>query len=290
MRKQLVAIQSALRKSASSCKANKLWMDIHQTYGFGAVAGGILSFAPNELESLRQRIIQEVGLDLLYDSLEGDRLDFAEKGVDEKQSGISVFGDGLVMAREKMLPIKLSGGICSTPVGSSVVVDEPQLVASDIEMLVIIENGRLFKRWQDTKLQNSCAGAHLVYRGHGNNVRYLKALIARLHESSSIVYFPDFDASGVLIALSYQPDWLLLPENWQGLADEGARFQALNKLSTFFEQLDDLERLKNCSKGSPDTCQYIRQLAAYIEQHKVAIPQEHLIAHGIELDITACHF
>lgn len=290
MRKQLVAIQSVLRKSASSCKANKLWVGIHQAYGFGTIASGMLSFTPHELDSLRQRIIQELGLDLLHDSLEGDRLDYAEKGLDEKLSGISVFGDGLVMAREKMLPIKLIGGACTTPVGSSVVVDEPQLVASDIERLVVIENGRLFKRWQDIKLPESCAGAHLVYRGHGNNVKYLKTLMSRLPESTSVMYFPDFDASGLLIALSYRPDGLLLPANWQGLGSEDSNFKTLNKPSAFFNQIEDLTRLKNWSEGRPETCQYIQQIAAHVEEYKVAIPQEHLVVHSVELDVMVCRF
>ncbi len=224
-----------------------------------------------EWERLVGGSVWEVDLDVT------DRLAMAAQANDEKWATPPVFGQLALVARGFELPIPCIGGTAHTPAGTILGVKLEAIDVQILESVLVVENAALLVDWPAMLplLPEPCRNSLLIYRGHGQNLAALERWVQTLSKTVKVFGFFDFDPAGMQLATSYlrhDTDALITPN-----PERIRQWSSLSQDKLFRRQRAILAKAISSSHPA------IRSAANLIEQHQLAITQEHLIARRVEL-------
>jgi hypothetical protein len=262
------AIERLLKSGKRKAQRNKVWSQIHEQTGFGLVSGREFQFSREEIQRLREYARTLTGLDPLFESTKGSRMELSEKTQNEKLARTSVFGDLIVMATAGQTEVVVNGRRTSTPPGSLLSVDPKALSRQELARtnLVIIENGALMSQWQDIALPERWANSILMYRGHRENVRHVRNFIAE-QPSDRLAHYYDFDPEGLEMALASGKGEVLVPKEWQVLTGQ----DECNQRTVFRRQQSSLKRIQRDANAWPWS-----EIVQVMTHGELAIMQEHI--------------
>jgi len=271
MSKEFNAIRLVVTGDKKETNLNPLWLNIHNETGCGTIAGRKIRFTDDDHDALRRYAKSKTGMDPLYESLSGTRLDLAGKTDDEKLAQGSVFGHLVVMA---------TLGNATLPIDDQEVVVQSGTVlcapASKIGMdrltqrqILVVENGSLIQECHRLKVPSDWANAVIVYRGHSENARDV-AQIIRSQPSERLGLFYDFDPQGLDMALQHRRGQILIPAFLPPATP--------SKRNAFRAQRTAMKRLQNLCANSP----WVKTVSVMDEQ-ELAVTQEHMLVHGVPL-------
>ncbi|TKB47736.1 hypothetical protein FCL40_14765 [Ferrimonas sediminicola] len=268
---------------------------LHRDYGFGELIGdgrarARLQISRDHLSALRD----ELKRDGLGDPCQPEfvteaqsRNHLAQTRQDEKR-GARAVGDDLVLCRPlghwhidgqpiPLPPFEQAGQLLNWRSLSDMA---PRLCHSH---LVLVENLALMPELHRLALPRSLNNPLFLYRGDadrstGAAYRCFRAFKGRL----PLVYFGDFDPAGLEIGLGCGAERLLLPApdcwetllhpHWQSLTGAERRWYA---------QEAQARRLFSRNLAEP-----LKQALLAMDSHKQTRTQEHLLAHGVELELV----
>lgn len=267
------AIERLLKNGRRTARLSKVWQRIHDETGAGLITNGQLQFTPNDLQRLREYGKHLTnGLDPLFDSLAGDRMEMAEKTSDEKLAKDSVFGALLVLATAGEAQVTVSGQVVRTPPGSVLSVRGDALDAEALKQsrVVIIENGSLMPHWQDIRLPPEWQDSVLLYRGHRENMRHVRTIIADQPAENLALYY-DFDPEGLEMALSTGKGTIFIPSAWADLNNEMPLPDGTSQRNVHRRQTRAMKRLLKLAEGTE-----WEQIAKTLQDRELAVMQEHM--------------
>lgn len=279
-------IQRALRARKRSVPLNRIWLAINEEYGVGIRSGSKLDLSEDDLSKLHLAAGRLAGTDPLALDLEQSRLDQSEHTAQDKLSSRAVFTMLRVGAPDGLVEV-LDGNdaivqIPSVP-GTFVGVRGAQLVINParFDQVIIIENGSAMERWWDIPPilpERYRTRSVLVYRGHAADAAALLTTLSALPDSIDVLFFGDFDASGMDIALGIARHLgrrriaILAPAEPEQLA------ASMSKPETYEKQNQCLQRLLGLTFSEE-----LSGLLDVIKRDGWAVTQESLIAHGVPL-------
>lgn len=274
------AIKRLLNSGKKTANRNPTWARIHEETCCGTLVGRVFQFTDDELQRLRRFAQSLTGLDPLFDSTVGGRMDMAEKVPDEKLANDSVFGQLVVMATAGKAQIRVSGEFARIPRGAVLSVPFDQLDAEHLhqQRLVVIENGALMPECHHMQLPRGWEGCVFVYRGHRENIRHTQKLMER-HPAELLGLFFDFDPAGLDMALAVGKGRVFIPEDRPELR---MALEEINNRNAFRRQLRELNRLRDRVTDSQ-----WEQVVDWLERNEIAIMQEHLVRRRLPL-VTLC--
>lgn len=274
MKAEYTAIAKLLMSGKRTAQCNRVWMQIHEETGLGAICGRQLQFTGAELHKLREHARHKTGLDPQFDAGTGNRLAMSGKTDNEKLATGTVFGDLLVLATAGDACVTVHGQSATTPPGAVLSVQPEALDRGSLRKtpLVIVENGALMPCWQDIRLPPAWQNSVILYRGHGDNHRHVQKIIQEQPGDTLALYY-DFDPEGLDMALRIGKGAILIPENWRELPDwlNANDDVRLNQRATFRRQSDALTRARKQAENRD-----IDAVIATVEQHELAVMQEHI--------------
>lgn len=289
-KKHLKTAKNILNKAQNSVADNLVNRELTQLANIGAVKGKRITLSLNDRLNLEKYLNHQLGQpirDLTID--EADRLLASKQSNDEKLATGNVFDSLINMARhEKPLPICDEFALYTS---QGVVMSAPlaQIDASAINHIVVIENGQLLTHWHQLipRLPSDYQQALIVYKGHGTNQNQVRELLKQTREDCQIALFFDFDPAGIKMAVELLAELpnhktaMLLPAN--ATTDEAPleQLKKLNKPYTYHNQHAQLQWLEQQSNLSNE----LGLIVQLLKQHTLAVTQEHLVAHEVELAI-----
>lgn len=277
-RREVTVIQKALKRAESRIKLNKSWSAIHMASGIGELVGEYLMLSGRDREQLRLWVKQKVGFDpLSNDVLAATRMEVAQQGRNEKVASQTVFGSLVQVARADGKPVMLRTGQASVPPGSLLSVEPGNLVVAQ-ETLIVVENGSVMRQWHKLELPEVLGSALLIYRGHGRDVEDVMELVREGDAACKYGFF-DFDPAGMDMGLSLGLQGLLIPRSWESLTNENPWVKAFNQPDTFWCQRPNFKRIQ------AEATNEIKHVVKHIGDHQLALMQEHLVEHRVELGL-----
>jgi hypothetical protein len=279
MRREFEVVQRALQRAERKVKLNVTWRRIHEEMGIGDPVGASLVLSHDDRAQLRDWLNRKTGVDpLSKEKLGATRMDVAQKGRDEKLAEGTVFGGMIKVTRADGTALKLTSGPAIVPPGALLNVEPESLVVAQ-EAVVIVENGAVMRHWHEINLPDPIKSAILVYRGHGEDARHVLNLMKDGGAGSRVGFF-DFDPAGLQMGLTLPVDALLIPVEWQTLTADASWVVDFNKHEAFWHQGEALRYLKSHAPASLAT------LIRHMEQHQLALTQEHIVKHRIPLKLV----
>ncbi|OEY67555.1 hypothetical protein [Marinobacter sp. X15-166B] len=278
-RKHYNAIRALIVREAKHVKRGAIWTEIVDVTGIGARRGHNYEFTEDDIERLRQHCVRTLGLDPYVDGQQADRLSQVELTADEKLARGSVFGQSLLLATTGNATLPLASGDFKLPPFAFLGVTQDVIRTDELadRNLVVIENGSLMTQPHRITLPYPWNDAVLVYRGHGDDAKLANAL-ARAQPADRLALFFDFDPAGIEMALTFGRGSIILPKTWQNLSES----TTINKRVSFYEQHKQLLRALRLAK-SPE----LTSILGHVQQEKLAITQEALVVHQVELTALA---
>ena len=142
---------------------------------------------------------------------------------------------------------------------------------------MIVENGSVLLNLDllDNILPPFLKGCLILYRGHGGNEKEIFNLLKHLNKDCYLYLFCDLDGAGLNIAKILSNKFnghtsLILPKTLDGL-------KKFSKDDCYIKQLSYLDKLKD------DNCKNIANLALKLKNYELAVTQESMLSHKIEL-------
>lgn len=279
-------VQDALRTRKRKVPLTSTWLAIHEEYGVGIRSRSTLDLSDDDLDKLHAASRRLTGTDPLPLDLEKSRTALSEDTAQDKLGAQPVFSMLRVAATDGVVEVlDESSSIVRIPCvpGTYAGVRGAQLVINPehIDQVIIIENGSAMEGWWDIRPilpERYRQRSLLVYRGHAADAAALMNTLTALPDSVAILFFGDFDPSGIDIALGINKRVgqrriaLLAPARPRELA------AGMSKLETFEKQYACLLRLFGLHL-SPE----LVELLESIKQGEWAVTQESLIAHRVPL-------
>lgn len=266
------AIERLLKNGRRTAQRNKIWTRIHEETGAGVIRGKQLQFDAGDLQRLREYGKRLTGLDPMFGSTAGGRMELAKETRNEKLASGSVFGDLLVLATAGESQVVIADQPARTPPGSvfSVFPEALDQAALKQTKVVIVENGSPLLHWQDIRLPVEWRDSVLLYRGHGSNARHVQQIITEQPSENLALYF-DFDPEGLEMALSIRKGTVLIPANWNCLAENDRVREGVNQREAFRRQVGAMKRLKTIVQQTK-----WESVVRAMEQGELAVMQEHI--------------
>jgi len=295
-KKHLKTAKNILNKAQNSVADNLVNRELTQLANIGAVKGKRITLSLNDRLNLEKYLNHQLGQPIRNLSIdEADRLLASKQSNDEKLATGNVFDSLINMARhEKPLPICDEFALYTSP---GVVMSAPlaQIDASAINHIVVIENGQLLTHWHQLipRLPSDYQQALIVYKGHGTNQNQVRELLKQTREDCQIALFFDFDPAGIKMAVELLAELpnhntaMLLPANATSASTSNdptfeaplEQLKKLNKPNIYHNQHAQLQWLEQQS-NLPNKLGLIVQL---LKQYTLAVTQEHLVSHEVEL-------
>lgn len=274
------AIKRLLISGKKTANKNQTWARIHEETCCGILVGREYQFTEDELHRLRNHAQSLTGLDPLFDSTAGSRMDMAEKVPDEKLASDSVFGQLVVMATAGRGEVKVNGEAAYVPPGAVISVPFESLDLEHLrqQRLVVIENGSLMPECHRIHLPQGWEDCIFVYRGHRENVRHTQKLIEH-HPAELLGLFFDFDPAGLGMALAVGKGKIFVPV--EGLECNDKFCSVFNNQSAHRRQTREMASL--LEKARNTACE---KLVGWIHLNEVAVMQEHIVSGGIQLSVV----
>ncbi len=281
MRREFDVVQRALQKAVSKVKLNVTWRHIHAETGIGDTVGLSLVLTHEDRMQLRDWVIRNTGVDpLSKESIGTTRMAVAQQGRDEKLAASRVFGAMVMVARADGTALKLTAGPATVPPSALLNVD-PEALIVEQEPVVVVENGAVMRHWHELNLPDQVKSAVLIYRGHGDDAHHVVDLLKGGGAACRVGFF-DFDPAGLQMGLTLPIDALLVPAEWPALTADCAWVRDYNKSEAFWQQGASLQYLKQHASPS------LAMLVAHMEQHQLALTQEHIVSHRLPLQLVWC--
>ena len=273
-RRLLTTIQKALINRSDRIKVNQIWKSVHNELNVGDIDAGYIELSAYDLRTIRDWFIAHEGIDLLTDSLDGDRIQLASLSRDEKLSSDNVF-ENMIRVNCQSGIIPLHNGNVSTVEKTLLQVNANQIRLEDLLCAVIIENGAAAINWHAYNKPSAARNAVVVYRGHGSEVKYVKNWIDSLEDSVVKIGFFDFDPAGIGMALDYNVDYILVPDQLNSDLVSGKN----NKPEHFDSQIVKRSNLEN------ELPESLKEIWKWMSQSdiKCAITQEKMLALNLTL-------
>ncbi len=287
-RKEIESIRLVLRRNQDEVHSNPLWLKLCEKCDVGEAGPRIIKLNSAHRDRLRRAVIRNYGFDPLHVESTGDRVETASITKDEKLFSDSVFGEQLILAGPNGTTISTVNGPLNTPEGSLVSL-RPEILKTDrITAIVIVENGSLMVHWDRWANVTWLDKTMLLYRGHGKNAELVNSLVNQIREKTKIICFPDFDPAGFDIAFRFHPNALIVPKEWQEWRADNPFVKRFNKSDNYFAQVGSLgaDWLQRYPIVKNNTS--LGVLLKHIEQEKLAITQEHVIANNKALMLLNC--
>lgn len=281
-------IQRALRARKRSVPLNRTWLAVHAEYGVGIRSGSKLDLSEDDLAKLHAAAERLAGTNPLALDLAQSRIDQSKHTAQDKLSSRPVFRMLRVAATDGVIEVRSDNGAIvhfpSMP-GTFIGMRGAQLVIDParFDRVIIIENGSAMERWWDIPPilpERYRTRSLLVYRGHGQDAAALLSTLSALPDAVDVLFFGDFDPSGVDIALGIDKHLihrriaLLAPTMPERLA------KSMTKPETYEKQNQCLQRLLGLSLSEE-----LNELLGLIKRDGWAVTQEILIAHGVPLTV-----
>lgn len=287
-RREIDSIRLVLRRNQDEVPSNSLWLKLCEKCDVGEVGPRFIKLNSEHRDRLRRAVLRNYGFDPLHIEPTGDRVETAAITKDEKLFSDPVFGGQLILASPNGNTISTVNGTTNTPNGTIIALGPNALDIDKINTLVIVENGSLMVHWDRWANVPWLDKALLVYRGHGKNVDLVQSFVKKVRGNSKIICFPDFDPSGFDIALRFNPDALIVPSEWQAWRADSTFVKKFNKSDNYFAQAGKLGA--DWSQRYPITKSNsaLGALLKHIEQEKLAITQEHMIANDKPIMLLDC--
>lgn len=216
-------IERALQLKSCQVRYNKTWQSLYDEYQVGTkVADGFLLSDKDfdYLQNLYQKYAKTNSDDIKNTD---NRLMTATHFVNEKWAQNGVFDEYLMVACPKS-PLSTKTGQRMGGKGCLLLVNYDEIVADQIDKLVIVENGTLMTHCEEWwyLLPEEWQSAICLYRGHRADSKYVKTLIERMGNHTKIAIYADLDLSGLDIVVDYakiKPNkeqiHIVLPKAWQ---------------------------------------------------------------------------
>ncbi len=274
-RNQLKALKAFLKRKEPVVDARKAFVQtiVSEIGSFEIIAGNKLRLSYADycnIENFYREQLATVAV-----SPEDDRVATARNIADEKLAKQGVFESYLNFAGRGRIPL-LDGSSFQVPAGGIFSCRQETLDISRISRLVLVENGALLTHAGElvSLLPESYAEALILYRGHGENVRLVKEFISSLGDTVRIAGYFDYDAAGMRLADEYHRlcKLELIVPGRDSLTDEVI---SLNKDQEYSKQQKYLKSLRE----NKDFSEEFQAELAFIENSKLALTQENLLAH-----------
>lgn len=278
LRKDIDKIISLYQAGTKKVKRTHQVDRLFENEAVGVLSGGYWMLSEQDLNRLIDSASRVIGSDarLGFDFTQ-TRTSIAMTASNEKLSTENVFASSVLLARatEHALPVHSSHPM-HTPHNTFFGCDISQIDFSSDNRFILVENGEVMKCWAGALLPPNWCDATLIYRGHGSNLVNVSRALNQV-TYSNIAGFYDFDLAGIFMANESGCGYVLVPSNLEALVlpDFYSKF---NKKDTFFGQNAVYANRINTLKSG------LRKLAIFIAMHKLAITQEHLVTHKIELN------
>jgi hypothetical protein len=238
--------------------------------GVGHVKGRKIVLTQSCRLTIEKVISLELGQPLLSINLEAKTRTDSALNPDEKWAKEGVFANLICFTSLNTLPVAGMGNI---PEGIILSCEPEQLDFSGVAAVVLVENGEVLKEWKQTAklLPPPYNNAVAIYRGHGENIVKVKALINQLTLPVGL-YF-DYDPAGFAMAVREKTKSnhvILIPD---------APTDVLRKLSkpeTFEIQLP----MANSWRSTDEVL--IAQMDK-LKKHELAVMQEKIAAASIPI-------
>jgi hypothetical protein len=155
-----------------------------------------------------------------------------------------------------------------------------KLDISKITNLLIVENGELITNWDKVvpNLPNEYQNALILFKGYGENQKYLEIILKAIKSNINVGIFFDHDAAGIDMALKlseYRSIDIVIPTH---LPDSVLK---KSKAEEFEKQFRQLSRRLDCQKTPLE----VKSILESLKVRKLAITQEHLITHNAPLGL-----
>ena len=237
-----------------------------------------LCFAPKDFELLRQSVLALMGLDLRQLDFNVDRMAMSAKSHDEKLAKIRPEAEYVLM---KYLGFESSPTGISTRTSLRIPLDEAQKHCHELNVaaILVVENLDVFDVIHQACLPQDLTHVMVIYRGSGHHspigVRhFLQAMADKL----PIIAFTDLDPAGLQIAHTLMGvTHCLVPQLALTAPAELLAIAQINSTDDFDKQAKQAKYLQNAE------LKHWQKLAVWLNQHRISIKQQHLLAHGLEL-------
>ncbi|MDO6720788.1 hypothetical protein Q4575_15345 [Psychrosphaera sp. 1_MG-2023] len=273
------AAQSLIRKSPEQVKESAVLRNIVEELEIDDIRDKKIYLTPSKLVRIEEYFSKALGVPILEVDLNVEtRFEASNTFSEEKWASGGVFEVMLSMTGRGVIPVK-EGDLEAQP--HIVYSMKPRnIYLSRIEKLIVVENGELITNWELVIpfLPRDYQDALAIFRGYGTNQKYLNDLLREVNPDSKIGLFFDYDAAGIDMALKlaeYQIVDLIVPRKLPESVVSKSKSEEFDKQ---FEQL--IKRL-NSSK----TPEKVKDVLRNLKHNKLAITQEHLITHGVSLDL-----
>lgn len=270
------SIQRVVRNRTFTVKLSNIWTEIYNELGVGEVLGKNLNLSKDDHQTLRNWFFKNSGIDPLTDDVPGDRLEVAKVTNNEKFSSIPVF-NGFISICSRQKEISLQQGTATTPRGTLLRVKSSDITFAPSDKVVVTENGMAALHWHDFSIPGDVEESIMVYRGHDNEAQHVSRFLKSLPSSVLKIGFFDFDPAGIGMAVDYDCDAILIPDQLTDDLIVGIN----NKPDTFVDQMrkrPDLESI------IPDTLLDLWSWMTSADR-KCAITQERLLSNKQQLKL-----
>lgn len=273
------AAQRLIRKSPKVVQESQVVREIVEELEIDDIRNNKIYFTSDNLARIEKYFDTALGKPLLTLNLDIDsRFNASKEFVNEKWAKGGVFEAMLCMASTRKIPV-IGDDVYTSP-GTVFSMRYEKLDISKISKLLLIENGELITNWDRviSHLPIDYRDATLLFKGYGENQKYLEMMLKSIDSDVNVAVFFDYDAAGIDMALKlseYRPIDLVIPlELTQEVLDK-------SKLDEFDEQFPQLIRRLDC----PNTPLEIKAILNSLKDMKIAITQEHLITHNALLGV-----
>jgi hypothetical protein len=287
MKKQTFsAIQKLLRSGKNHTNTTKVWAELVKEEDIGRISGKEVVFTPKELSLLRSMANTQTTSDVIHVSLSGSREEMSNHFINEKYSNSIVFGDLIWGAIDPSCQIPLKAGEASIPFGTFLSFPLTELDISRCPLLLVIENGEVFRKWHQLNMPRFEVQPLVVYRGHNHNQREVIELVSKINQNNGhTIGFFDYDPKGFCMAHKMNVKSVLLPTGWKDHHREHDIAKIFNKNDRFIAQKQELENQLSSMKD------LAHDIGHSLLNGKWSLTQEHILAHkGKLVQVPAVDF
>ncbi|MGL6122712.1 MAG: DUF7281 domain-containing protein [Shewanella sp.] len=277
---QLQLLQNAFIKRSAKVKLTANWRGIYRELEVGELdeSEKYLCFAPKDFDLLRQGVLALMGLDLRQLDFNVDRMAMSAISHNEKLANIRPEAEYVLL---KFL------GFTSSPLGISprismrVPITEAQDYCAEIKVaaILVVENLDVFDDIHQARLPEDLTNLMVIYRGSGHHSPIgVRHFLGSMTGKLPIIAFTDFDPAGLQIAHTLTGmTHCLVPQLALTAPAELLAIRQINSTNDFDKQAQQVKYLHNTE------LKHWQTLALWLNQHRISIKQQHLLAHGLEL-------
>ncbi len=273
------AAQRLIQKSPKIVNESAVIREIVEELEIADIRNKKIYFTAENLAYIEKYFDKLLGKQLLAIDLDVDtRFGASGQLINEKWARGGVFEAMLSLAGNT--PIPVFGDTIHTQPGTVFSMRYEKLDINKIVKLLIVENGEVITNWDKVipQLPNEYQNALLLFKGYGENQKYLEIMLRELKPDIDVGIFFDHDAAGVDMALKlaeYRHIDIVIPTHLP------ASLLTKSKADEFEKQFPQLRKRVNCQK----TPLQVKAILENIEHGKLAITQEHLITHNAPLGL-----